>query len=68
VIRELSIDPEFSRVRVFVGDYDDKATLRELRVTERSTLASFKGTEERARSGFETNRAKIRDVFTSAVK
>ena len=68
MIRELSADPEFAKVRVFVVDYDDKATLRELGITARSTLVGFNGTQERARSSFETDRAKIRDIFARAVK
>ena len=68
MIKELSADPAFAKVRVFVVDYDDKTTLRELAVTERSTLVAFKGAQERARSSFETDRAKIREIFASAVK
>ena len=68
MIRELSVDPAFAKVRVFVLDYADKTTLRELGVTERSTLVGFKGDKERARSSFETDPAKIREIFASTVK
>jgi hypothetical protein len=68
VIKELSADPAFASVHVFTVDYADKTTLRELNVTERSTLVAFKGKTERSRSSFETDAKAIRAVFESALK
>jgi hypothetical protein len=68
VIKQLSSDPAFSSVQVFVVDYEDKATLRELGVTDRSTLVGFRGKQERARSSFETDPAAIRKIFASTVR
>jgi hypothetical protein len=68
VIKELSADAAFAAVQVFTVDYADKATLRELKVTERSTLIAFKGKTERSRSSFETDPKAIRAIFESAVK
>lgn len=68
MIKQLSTDPAFTNVQVFVVDYGDKPTLRELGVTERSTLVAFKGRKERARSSFETDPAAIRAIFANSLK
>ena len=68
MIRDLAADPAFGAVQVFVVDYGDKATLRELNVSERSTLVAYRGTKERARSSFETDPAALRKIFQSAVR
>ena len=54
-------------VQVFVVDYGDKTTLRELNVTERSTLVAYRGSKERARSSFETDAAALRKIIESAL-
>jgi len=48
-------------------DYGDKATLKELNVTDRSTLLAFHGKRERTRSSFSTDPAEIRALFSSAL-
>ena len=68
MIRELSGNPAFAPVSVFVVDYADKTTLRELNVTERSTLVAFKGKTERSRSSFETDPKAIRAIFEASMK
>jgi thiol-disulfide isomerase/thioredoxin len=66
VLEQLTRDAEFADVVVFVVDYDkDKATLRELKVTERSTLVAYRGKTERQRSSFVTDAAAIRALFAS---
>jgi thiol-disulfide isomerase/thioredoxin len=68
VLKQLTTDPAFDSLVVFVVDYDkDKQTLRELNVTDRSTLVAFKGKTERQRSSFVTDPAKIRALFESAL-
>ena len=67
MIKELAADPKFGAVQMFVVDYGDKATLRELNVTERSTLVAYRGTKERARPSFETDAAALRKIFESAL-
>ena len=67
VLRELLSDPTFKPVTVFVVDYADKATLKELGVTDRSTLIAFHGKAERARSSFSTDPKEIRALVSSAL-
>ena len=67
ILRQLLSDPAFKPVTVFVVDYGDKATLKELNVAERSTLVAFNGKTERARSSFSTNPAEIRALFSKAL-
>lgn len=67
IVRQLLSDPTFKTVTVFVVDYADKATLKELNVTERSTLVAFHGKTERTRSSFVTDPAEIRALFSSAL-
>ena len=67
MIKQLTADPQFSAVQVFVVDYGDKATLKELNVTDRSTLVGYRGAKERARSSFETDPAALRKIFAATV-
>jgi len=48
-------------------DYADKATLKELSVTDRSTLVAFHGRAERSRSSFVTDPGELRALFQSAL-
>jgi hypothetical protein len=68
VIKELTADPKFGPVQVLVVDYGDKTTLRELNITDRSTLVAYRGAKERARSSFETDAAALRKIFESALQ
>ena len=67
IIRQLLSDPAFKAVTVFVVDYADKGTLKDLSVTDRSTLVAFHGKRERTRSSFSTDPAEIRALFSSAL-
>ena len=67
IVKQLGADPAFADVLVFVVDYDrDKATLRELNVSDRSTLVAYNGKTERKRSSFVTDGGAIRGLFESA--
>jgi thiol-disulfide isomerase/thioredoxin len=69
IVQELASDGAFKskNLVVFVVDYADKATLKELNVTDRSTLVAFHGKKERTRSSFSTDPAEIRALFSSAL-
>ena len=69
IVQKLASDGAFKdkKLVVFVVDYADKATLKELNVTERSTLVAFHGRAERTRSSFVTDPAEIRALFSSAL-
>jgi thiol-disulfide isomerase/thioredoxin len=69
IVQELASDAAFKgkSLVVFVVDYADKTTLKELKVVDRSTLVAFHGKTERARSSFSTDPAEIRALFTSAL-
>jgi thiol-disulfide isomerase/thioredoxin len=69
IVQQLAADPAFSdkKLVVFVVDYGDKATLKELGVADRSTLVAYRGTTERKRSSFVTDAAEIRALFSSAL-
>ncbi len=67
-LKQLTTEPAFAQVVVFVVDYDkDKPTLRELNVSDRSTLVAFNGKTERTRSSFVTDPTAIRALFASAL-
>jgi thiol-disulfide isomerase/thioredoxin len=67
-LKQLTGDPAFADVVVFVLDYDkDKAALRELNVADRSTLVAFNGKAERKRTSFVTDPPAIRALFESAL-
>ena len=67
ILRQLLSDSAFKPVTVFVVDYGDKATLKELNVADRSTLVAFHGKTERARSSFSTDPAEIRALFSKTL-
>ena len=69
IVQELASDGAFKdkNLVVFVVDFGDKATLKELNVADRSTLVAFHGKTERARSSFVTDPAEIRGLFSSAL-
>lgn len=68
IVEGLTKDPAFADVLVLVVNYDrDKETLKELGVTDRSTLVAFKGKTERKRSSFVTDAAAIKALFESAL-
>ena len=69
IVQELASDAAFKgkSLVVFVVDYADKATLKELNVVDRSTLVAFHGKSERSRSSFSTAPAEIRALFSSAL-
>src|SRR5205085_5952638 len=57
IVQQLAADDAFKdkSLVVFVVDYADKTTLKELSVTDRSTLVAFHGRAERSRSSFVTD-------------
>lgn len=69
IVQELASDGAFKskNLVVFVVDFGDKATLKELNVTDRSTLVAFHGRTERGRSSFVTDPAELRGLFSSAL-
>ncbi len=69
IVQELASDAAFKskNLVVFVVDFADKATLKELNVTDRSTLVAFHGKTERSRSSFVTDPAELRGLFSSAL-
>lgn len=69
IVQELASDAAFKskNLVVFVVDFADKATLKELNVTDRSTLVAFHGKAERSRSSFVTDPAELRGLFSSAL-
>lgn len=69
IVQELAGDNAFKskNLVVFVVDFGDKATLKELNVSDRSTLVAFHGKTERGRSSFVTDPTEIRGLFTSAL-
>jgi len=69
IVQELAADNAFKskNLVVFVVDFGDKATLKELNVSDRSTLVAFHGKTERGRSSFVTDPTEIRGLFTSAL-
>jgi len=69
IVQELASDAAFKskNLVVFVVDFADKATLKELNVTDRSTLVAFHGKTERSRSSFVTDPAELRGLFSAAL-
>lgn len=69
IVQELASDAAFKskNLVVFLVDFADKATLKELNVTDRSTLVAFHGKTERSRSSFVTDPAELRGLFSSAL-
>jgi thiol-disulfide isomerase/thioredoxin len=69
IVQQLAADGAFKdkSLVVFVVDYADKATLKELGVTDRSTLVAFHGRAERSRSSFITDPGELRALFQSAL-
>jgi len=69
IVQQLAADGAFKdkNLVVFVVDFGDKTTLKELNVADRSTLVAFHGKTERARSSFVTDPAEIRGLFSSAL-
>jgi thioredoxin 1 len=69
IVQELASDGAFKskNLVVFVVDFSDKATLKELNVNDRSTLVAFHGKTERGRSSFVTDPAELRGLFSSAL-
>jgi len=69
IVQQLAADGAFKdkNLVVFVVDFGDKTTLKELNVADRSTLVAFHGKTERARSSFVTDPAELRGLFSSAL-
>ena len=69
IVQQLAADGAFKdkSLVVFVVDYADKTTLKELSVTDRSTLVAFHGRAERSRSSFVTDPGELRALFQSAL-
>jgi thiol-disulfide isomerase/thioredoxin len=69
IVQQLAADGAFKdkSLVVFVVDYADKPTLKELSVTDRSTLVAFRGRAERGRSSFVTDPGELRALFQSAL-
>jgi thiol-disulfide isomerase/thioredoxin len=64
VMEELATDPRFDNVVVFIINYDtEKAYMRMHRVSQRSTLIAFRGTEEFGRLYADTTFDSIQALF-----
>jgi thiol-disulfide isomerase/thioredoxin len=69
VIEQLAEDPRFDNVVIFVIDYDtEKAYMRMQRVSERSTLIAFRGSEEHGRLYAVTSFEGIQALFLGIVE
>ena len=64
----LSNDPRFAKVKIFRVDYDkQKDVMRQLKVTERSTLIAFKGKAEKMRSTGEVDPNALQKIFEATL-
>src|ERR1700674_550751 len=62
ILSKLMLDPRYKEIAVFRVDFDSqKAEVRNFKARFQSTLITFKGTEERARSAGDTNPDSIAD-------
>ncbi len=65
ILKELSLEPKFKAVTVFIADFDKELTLRrQLRVTRQSTIVVFNAGKEVNRSTGETQRADVAAVLS----
>ncbi len=68
ILTQLTREPEFKDLVVFKIDFDtQKAEVRALGATQQSTLITFKGEKETARSVGDTNPASLADLVKSAL-
>ena len=68
-MNRLTNEPGFAKVVVFKIDFDasNKNVLRELKVSQQSTLIAFKGRNETMRSAGMTDPEAIRKIFQAAL-
>jgi thioredoxin len=67
LLKELSRKPEFSRLTLYIANYDQEKTLkRSLGVTQQSTIVVFKQGREVARSTGDTNEAGLAALLRRA--
>jgi thioredoxin 1 len=65
ILSKLFVDPRYKDIAVFRVDFDSqKAEVRNFRAQLQSTLITFKGKEERARSVGDTNPDSIADLLS----
>ena len=68
ILSKLFVDPRYENFAVFRVDFDtQKAEVRNFKARFQSTLITFKGTEERARSIGDTNPDSIADLLALAL-
>jgi thioredoxin 1 len=68
ILSKLMFDPRYKEISVFRVDFDSqKAEVRNFKARFQSTLITFKGTEERARSVGDTNPDSIADLLALAL-
>ncbi len=68
VFDKLAANPKFKDLVVYEVDFDSrKDVLRDLNVKMQSTLISYKGAKEVARSSGETNADKIEDQLNKSL-
>jgi thiol-disulfide isomerase/thioredoxin len=67
LLKELSQKPEFSRLTLYIANYDQEKELKKsLGVTQQSTLVVFKQGREVARSTGDTNEASLEALLRHA--
>jgi thioredoxin 1 len=68
VLRELTQQPEFKGVTLFVANFDTEKVLeRSLGVTKQSTIVVFRDGKEIARSTGETQQASLSEILRRAI-
>jgi thiol-disulfide isomerase/thioredoxin len=68
VLKELTQDPEFKGITLFVANFDTEKVLeRSLGVTKQSTIVVFKDGKESARSTGDTQRENLAELLRHAV-
>lgn len=69
VFNELSKTPDFAKLSAFTVDFDKEAEFKKANnIANQSVILVFKGGKEIARSGGETDKAKIAALIAAAVK
>ena len=68
VLRELAATPEFQAVTIFVADFDQEKSLRQtLNASQQSTIVTFYGGHEVARSTGATDRERLAQLLRTAL-
>jgi thioredoxin 1 len=68
VLKELTQQPEFKGVTLFVANFDTEKVLeRSLGVTQQSTIVVFRNGKETARSTGQTQQANLSEILRQAI-